>query len=131
MFTPLQAPRHSLDPFIDTKPYAHPPAAPRAVDNVSLSLKVGETLGVVGESGCGKSTLGRMIAGILPVSSGERRFRGEPYESFLARKRDALKIQMVFQDPLSSLNPRLRVAISSARRQCCTEWCRGAGCATT
>ena len=87
----------------------HPPAILRAVDNVSLSLKAGETLGVVGESGCGKSTLARMIAGILPVSSGERRFRGEPYESFLARKRDALKIQMVFQDPLSSLNPRLRV----------------------
>ncbi|MEN3150609.1 ABC transporter ATP-binding protein [Neorhizobium sp. IRAMC:178] len=85
------------------------PTVLRAVDNVSLTLREGETLGVVGESGCGKSTLARMIAGILPVSSGERRFRGETYDSFLARKRDALKIQMVFQDPLSSLNPRLRV----------------------
>jgi peptide/nickel transport system ATP-binding protein len=50
-----------------------------------------------------------MIAGILPVSSGVRRFKGEAYESFLARRRDALKVQMVFQDPLSSLNPRLKV----------------------
>jgi peptide/nickel transport system ATP-binding protein len=86
-----------------------PPAVLRAVDDVTLTLREGETLGVVGESGCGKSTLARMIAGILPVSSGERYFRGEPYDSFLARKRDALKIQMIFQDPLSSLNPRLRV----------------------
>jgi oligopeptide/dipeptide ABC transporter ATP-binding protein len=86
-----------------------PPKVLRAVDNVSLSLREGETLGIVGESGCGKSTLARMIAGILPASSGERRFRDEPYESFLARNRDALKVQMVFQDPLSSLNPRLRV----------------------
>jgi oligopeptide/dipeptide ABC transporter ATP-binding protein len=86
-----------------------PPTVLRAVDNVSLTLRKGETVGVVGESGCGKSTLARMIAGILPASSGERHFRGEPYDSFLIRKRDALKIQMVFQDPLSSLNPRLRV----------------------
>lgn len=85
------------------------PTELRAVDNVSLTLREGETLGVVGESGCGKSTLARMIAGILPASSGQRSFRGEAYDSFLTRKRDALKIQMVFQDPLSSLNPRLRV----------------------
>lgn len=85
------------------------PAVLRAVDNVSMTLNEGETLGVVGESGCGKSTLARMIAGILPASSGERRFRGEDYDSFLRRKRDALKVQMVFQDPMSSLNPRLRV----------------------
>ena len=76
---------------------------------MSLSVSEGETLGIVGESGCGKSTLARMIAGILPVSGGERRYRGEGYDSFLARKRDALKVQMVFQDPMSSLNPRLKV----------------------
>ncbi|TJW42599.1 MAG: ABC transporter ATP-binding protein [Mesorhizobium sp.] len=85
------------------------PPVVRAVENVTLSISPGETLGVVGESGCGKSTLARMIAGILPISSGRMRFRGEPYESLLSRKRDALKIQMVFQDPLSSLNPRLKV----------------------
>ena len=85
------------------------PPLVRAVDHVSLSVSEGETLGIVGESGCGKSTLARMIAGILPVSGGERRYRGEGYDSFLARKRDALKVQMVFQDPMSSLNPRLKV----------------------
>ncbi|QDZ12840.1 ABC transporter ATP-binding protein [Devosia ginsengisoli] len=85
------------------------PPLVRAVDRVTLSVSEGETLGIVGESGCGKSTLARMIAGILPVSGGERRYRGEDYDSFLARKRDALKVQMVFQDPMSSLNPRLRV----------------------
>jgi oligopeptide/dipeptide ABC transporter ATP-binding protein len=81
----------------------------RAVDRVTLELGEGETLGIVGESGCGKSTLARMIAGILPVTSGARRFRGEDYADFMPRTRDALKVQMIFQDPLSSLNPRLRV----------------------
>ncbi|MDS9467919.1 ABC transporter ATP-binding protein [Paracoccus sp. MBLB3053] len=85
------------------------PLAVRAVDRVSLQLAEGETLGIVGESGCGKSTLARMIAGILPTTSGSRRFRGEVYDSFLRRTRDALKVQMIFQDPMSSLNPRLRV----------------------
>ena len=81
----------------------------RAVDHVTLDVAEGETLGIVGESGCGKSTLARMIAGILPASGGERRYRGEDYDRFLARRRDALKVQMVFQDPMSSLNPRLKV----------------------
>ena len=85
------------------------PPLVRAVDHVTLSVSEGETLGIVGESGCGKSTLARMIAGILPVSGGDRLYRGEDYQSFLARKRDALKVQMVFQDPMSSLNPRLKV----------------------
>ncbi|MGK6314141.1 ABC transporter ATP-binding protein [Neorhizobium sp. DT-125] len=101
--------RGPLQRFADRLANARRSAVLKAVDQVSLTLREGETLGVVGESGCGKSTLARMIAGILPVSSGERQFRGEAYDSFLARKRDALKIQMVFQDPLSSLNPRLRV----------------------
>jgi peptide/nickel transport system ATP-binding protein len=85
------------------------PESVHAVDCVSLDVREGETLGIVGESGCGKSTLARMVAGILPISSGVRRFKGEDYRSFLARRRDALKVQMVFQDPLSSLNPRLKV----------------------
>lgn len=85
------------------------PMVVRAVDRVSLSVAEGETLGIVGESGCGKSTLARMITGILPVTAGRRRFRGEDYDSFLARRRDALKVQMVFQDPMSSLNGRLKI----------------------
>lgn len=74
-----------------------------AVDDVSFELERGEVLGIVGESGCGKSTLGRMIAGLLPPSSGEITLDiGEG----TAR---ALPMQMIFQDPFSSLNPRKRV----------------------
>jgi peptide/nickel transport system ATP-binding protein len=104
-FEPARGPLRRMADRISGK---EPPVV-RAVDRVTLSVSEGETLGVVGESGCGKSTLARMIAGILPVTSGERRFRGESYQTFLARTRDALKLQMIFQDPLSSLNPRLRV----------------------
>jgi peptide/nickel transport system ATP-binding protein len=104
-FVPARSALHRLGDRLSGK---EPPVV-RAVDRVTLSVGEGETLGIVGESGCGKSTLARMIAGILPVTSGERRFRGEDYRSFLGRKRDALKLQMIFQDPLSSLNPRLKV----------------------
>ncbi|HKU47646.1 MAG TPA: ATP-binding cassette domain-containing protein, partial [Burkholderiales bacterium] len=72
-----------------------------AVDDVSFSVKEGEVVGVVGESGCGKSTLGRMVAGILPPSAGSIRYRGQA--------RIGLKVQMIFQDPFASLNPRMRV----------------------
>ena len=73
-----------------------------AVDEVSLSVREGEVVGLVGESGCGKSTLGRMVAGILPPTSGVIRYRG--------RESAGLKVQMIFQDPFASLNPRMRVA---------------------
>jgi len=72
-----------------------------AVDDVSFSVKEGEVVGLVGESGCGKSTLGRMVAGILPPSAGHIRYRGQ--------ERIGLKVQMIFQDPFASLNPRMRV----------------------
>ena len=83
----------------------------RAVDGVSFSVARGEVVGLVGESGCGKSTLGRMIAGMIPPSEGEIRYEGQA----LSDKRDAkarrqrLKLQMIFQDPMSSLNPRMKV----------------------
>lgn len=79
----------------------------RAVDNVDLRIARGEVVGLVGESGCGKSTLGRMVAGLLPASSGSVNVEGQPYESLSAGAR--LKVQMIFQDPYASLNPRLRV----------------------
>jgi peptide/nickel transport system ATP-binding protein len=83
----------------------------RAVDNVDLSVSRGEVVGLVGESGCGKSTIGRMVAGIMPPSSGEILFRGENIASLAPdRARKAkLAVQMIFQDPYASLNPRLRV----------------------
>ena len=72
-----------------------------AVDDVSFSVNEGEVVGLVGESGCGKSTLGRMVAGILPPSAGAIRYRGQD--------RIGLQVQMIFQDPFASLNPRMRV----------------------
>ncbi|WP_274425369.1 ABC transporter ATP-binding protein [Chelativorans sp. YIM 93263] len=82
-----------------------------AVDGVDLAVQKGEVLGLVGESGCGKSTLGRMVAGLTTPSEGSIRFYGEDIASLKgdAARRAALQIQLVFQDPMSSLNPRLRV----------------------
>ncbi|GMU82683.1 MAG: ABC transporter ATP-binding protein [Planctomycetota bacterium] len=83
----------------------------RAVDGVSFDLRLGRTLGLVGESGCGKSTLVRTILRLLPATSGHVEFDGG---DLLAARGAALRrlrrdIQIVFQDPVSSLNPRLRV----------------------
>ncbi len=82
-----------------------------AVDDVSLTIKKGEVVSLVGESGCGKSTLGRMVAGILPQTAGSIHYEGQKVDDLKgAAARDvALKIQMIFQDPFASLNPRLKV----------------------
>jgi len=82
-----------------------------AVDDVDLKVAPGEIVGLVGESGCGKSTLGRLAAGLLPPSAGERYWRGAPMSGLPPAKarRQQLKTQMIFQDPYASLNPRLRV----------------------
>jgi peptide/nickel transport system ATP-binding protein len=83
----------------------------RAVDNVDLVVNRGEVVGLVGESGCGKSTIGRMVAGIMPPTQGQVLFEGQDI-SHLApaqAKHAKLKVQMIFQDPYASLNPRLRV----------------------
>jgi len=82
-----------------------------AVEDVSLAVAPGEVLGLVGESGCGKSTLGRMVAGLMTPSEGAIRFRGKDVASLTGEdaRQAALKVQMIFQDPMSSLNPRMRV----------------------
>jgi oligopeptide/dipeptide ABC transporter ATP-binding protein len=83
----------------------------KAVDGVSLDLKVGETLGLVGESGCGKSTLARLVTALHPVTSGHIRFKGKELTTLNRRQLRPLRrsMQMVFQDPYGSLNPRRRV----------------------
>ena len=79
-----------------------------AVDEVSLAVRPGEVVGLVGESGCGKTTLARMLLGLLPPSAGEIRLNGRPARAF-ARREIAALVQPVFQDPYSSLNPRKSV----------------------
>ena len=82
----------------------------RAVEEVSLSVARGETLGLVGESGCGKSTLGRIAAGILPPTTGSARLDGMPVMSESGRHQKlTTRVQTVFQDPFASLNPRRRI----------------------
>jgi len=82
-----------------------------AVDGVTLGIRKGEVVGLVGESGCGKSTLGRVAAGILPPSAGQVLWRGQDVTKLdgPAQREARLRAQMIFQDPYASLNPRLRV----------------------
>ena len=83
----------------------------QAVDGVSLELYEGETLGIVGESGCGKSTLARVLMGLIPATSGSIRLEGEELVGMKpARLRQIRRdVQMIFQDPYSSLDPRMTV----------------------
>ena len=85
-----------------------------AVDGVSLGLRRGESLGLVGESGCGKSTLGRLACGLLTPSEGRVLLEGRELPTAGAASWAAGRIQMVFQDPFSSHNPRLSVRASVA-----------------
>jgi oligopeptide/dipeptide ABC transporter ATP-binding protein len=83
----------------------------RAVDTVSFDLRRGETLGIVGESGCGKSTVARLLVGLERPSSGRIQYKGEDISGLSGRALKAVRrnIQMVFQDPYTSLNPRMTV----------------------
>ena len=83
----------------------------KAVDGVTLSVRRGEVLGLVGESGCGKSTLARTIMQLVPTTAGTVVLNGKNLSSFSAAELVAVRrdLQMVFQDPYASLNPRMTV----------------------
>lgn len=105
---------HSAGFLSRKKPFA-------AVHDVSLQVKKGLTLGIIGESGCGKSTLGKMLAGLLPPSTGEIVIDGSPVYTtaprggFATLPHEVCKtVQMIFQDPNASLNPRMRIGKSVA-----------------
>ncbi len=82
----------------------------KAVDDVSFSIDDGETLGLVGESGCGKTTVGRSILRLYDITAGEINYRGKPVKSRSEIEAFRKEATMVFQDPYSSLNPRMTVA---------------------
>ncbi|MGH8456944.1 MAG: ATP-binding cassette domain-containing protein, partial [Stenotrophobium sp.] len=83
----------------------------RAVEELNFNLRAGETLGIVGESGCGKSTLARALIGLQPVASGSIKYNGRDIAQLdeAAWRPLRREIQMVFQDPLASLDPRMTV----------------------
>ena len=82
----------------------------KAVNDITLQIYQGETFGLVGESGCGKSTFGQMLVNLLEPTKGEILFEGEDiFKSRRARKEIPQKIQMIFQDPYSSLNPKRKI----------------------
>ena len=106
MATPLIETRH-------LKKYFQTPAGPlHAVDDVSIAIQHGQTVGVVGESGCGKSTMGRTILRLLEATSGEVLYNGENILKYNRSQMEQMrkKMQIIFQDPYSSLNPRMSVA---------------------
>jgi ABC-type oligopeptide transport system ATPase subunit len=88
----------------------------RAVDTVDLDVNEGETLAIVGESGSGKSTLARILLGLVKPTSGTVAYYGQPVEAFAAPDWATFRksVQPVFQDPASSLNPRMRVETTLA-----------------
>jgi ABC-type oligopeptide transport system ATPase subunit len=108
---PLLDVRHLVKHFVRKQGLFSQPSVVRAVDDVTFTIEEGEMFGLVGESGSGKSTTGRCILRLIEPSSGEVIFRGEnvlefPRQRMRLARRD---LQVVFQDPYSSLNPRMRV----------------------
>ena len=107
--TPLLDIRHLKEYFpISTGPFTTKPL--KAVDDVSFTIQRGETLGLVGESGCGKTTVGRTVLQLYKPTAGEIYYDGKPVKTKKELKEFRTKATMVFQDPYSSLNPRMTVS---------------------
>ena len=108
---PLLEVRNLVKEFGRTRGLFRKGAVVRAVNDVSFHIEQGETFGLVGESGSGKTTTGRCILRLIEPTSGEVRFNGEDVLAFSRSRLRAARrdMQIVFQDPYSSLNPRMRV----------------------
>ena len=107
-----EIPQTSLGPVIlEVKNLEKYYAKKLILNNISLELREGETLGLVGPSGSGKSTLGKCIVSLEPVSGGEIKYRGKRIEKInsIEKKRLAKEIQYIFQDPFSSLSPKMTI----------------------
>ena len=98
-------------PWLDRVINRKPRIMLKAVDGVSFSINKGETLALVGESGCGKSTVARMLVSLYGLTRGSIHFDGQALHEMNAqqRQRTRKRVQMIFQDPYASLNPRWRV----------------------
>ncbi|QJW48768.1 ATP-binding cassette domain-containing protein [bacterium BFN5] len=94
---------------VSTDFFGRPTAYVKAVDDISFTVSRGETLGLVGESGCGKSTAGRTIMNLYQPTAGEILLHGQNILTLAANKKLSQTIQMIFQDPYASLNPRMTV----------------------
>lgn len=109
------------------KKYFHTPAGDlHAVDDISISIQKGHTLGVVGESGCGKSTLGRVILRLLEPTEGKVIFEGRDITNASKKEMQKLRneMQIIFQDPYASLNPRMTVSETIAQPMLVNKVCR-------
>jgi ABC-type oligopeptide transport system ATPase subunit len=108
---PLLDVRHLVKQFLRREGFLTKPGIVGAVNDVSFTVDEGETFGLVGESGSGKTTTGRCILRLIEPTSGEVLFRGENVLAFSPdeMRRARREMQIVFQDPYSSLNPRMRV----------------------